>query len=85
MTDSYNMRRSSLVNACRAVRALFNIPERTFRENGKRSSLSPKLDTLMVHIYTYSSAYWQLPLRMNTHIRRLYDIRIHPFNETGCT
>ena len=30
-----------------------------------------------VNIYTYSSAYWQLPLRMYRHIRRLYDPPVH--------
>ena len=28
-------------------------------------------------IDTYSSAYWQLPLRMYRHIRRLYDPPVH--------
>ena len=30
-----------------------------------------------VFIDTYSSAYWQLPLRMYRHIRRLYDPPVH--------
>ena len=55
------------------------------KKYGNLGSQPPKLTTLMVHIYTYSSTYWQLPLRMNTHIRRLYDIRIQPFIMMGCT
>ena len=35
--------------------------------------------------YTYCSTHWQQPLRMNTHIRRLYDTRIQPFIRMGCT
>ena len=38
-----------------------------------------------VNIYTYSSAYWQLPLRMYRHIRRLYDPPVQPFIGKGCT
>ena len=38
-----------------------------------------------VFIDTYSSAYWQLPLRMYRHIRRLYDPPVQPFIGKGCT
>ena len=40
-------------------------------------ALTTEVEHPRVFIDTYSSAYWQLPLRMYRHIRRLYDPPVH--------
>ena len=48
-------------------------------------ALTTEVEHPRVFIDTYSSAYWQLPLRMYRHIRRLYDPPVQPFIGKGCT
>ena len=79
MTESYYMRRASLQDrlACRAVARLAQYAKRMFRKYVEHGLIATEVEHPRVFIDTYSSAYWQLPLRMYRHIRRLYDPPVH--------
>ena len=79
MTESYYMRRASLQDrlACRAVARLAQYAERMFGKYVEHGLIATEVEHPRVFIDTYSSAYWQLPLRMYRHIRRLYDPPVH--------
>ena len=79
MTESYYMRRASLQDrlACRAVARLCSICKTYVQKVEETWALTTEVEHPRVFIDTYSSAYWQLPLRMYRHIRRLYDPPVH--------
>ena len=79
MTESYYMRRASVLGrlACRAVARLAQYAERMFGKYVEHGLIATEVEHPRVFIDTYSSAYWQLPLRMYRHIRRLYDPPVH--------
>ena len=79
MTESYYMRRASLQDrlACRAVARLAQLCKTYVQKVEETWALTTEVEHPRVFIDTYSSAYWQLPLRMYRHIRRLYDPPVH--------
>lgn len=87
MTESYYMRRASLQDrlACRAVARLAQLCKTYVQKVEETWALTTEVEHPRVFIDTYSSAYWQLPLRMYRHIRRLYDPPVQPFIGKGCT
>ena len=74
MTESYDMRRTSLDRSPPAAqRAPCSICRTYVQKNmWKLELIATEVEHPRVFIDTYSSAYWQLPLRMYRHIRRLY-------------
>ena len=87
MTESYYMRRASLQDrlACRAVARLAQLCKTYVQKVEETWALTTEVEHPRVFIDTYSSAYWQLPLRMYRHIRRLYDPPVQPSIGKGCT
>ena len=79
MTESYYMRRTSLLDrlACRAVARLCSICKTYVQKIVETWAPTTEVEHPRVFIDTYSSAYWQLPLRMYRHIRHLYDPPVH--------